>query len=82
MVNQTLESCWEIEENKESIIKTDKVVFLKEFFKVDLDELENKILDICNNAKFIKDVEATEYNETLKILNKIKEDKKSRPGSL
>ena len=62
--------------------RLNKVNYRKEFFKVDLDELENKILDICNNAKFIKDVEATEYNETLKILNKIKEDKKSRPGSL
>lgn len=41
----------------------------KEFFKIPIDYLENKIIDFNLNCNFIKKTEAIQYNESLKLKN-------------
>lgn len=45
--------------------------YRKEFFKVTLDEIEDKIKDLGLEAQFTKLPEAMEYRETLNIIEKI-----------
>jgi hypothetical protein len=44
--------------------------YRKEFFKVTLDEIENKVKEIGMDAEFSRLPEAMEYRETLAILEK------------
>ncbi len=45
--------------------------YRKEFFKVSLEEVEQKIKDVGFDAEFIKTAEAMEYRETLAIIEKL-----------
>lgn len=62
-------------ENKLHKAFTDKKVnmlnYRKEFFKVTLDEIEQKVKEIGLDAEFSKLPEAMEYRETLAILDKL-----------
>ena len=40
----------------------------KEYFKVDLDEIEKEVKKIDGNVEFVKVSEAIEYHQTLEIL--------------
>lgn len=48
----------------------------KEFFNIDIENLEQEIFKISKDAKFIRDIEAIEYNETKKIIQQLEENKK------
>lgn len=51
--------------------KVNMLNYRKEFFKVTLDEIEDKIKDLGFEAQFTKLPEAMEYRETLNIIEKI-----------
>jgi predicted nucleic acid-binding Zn-ribbon protein len=51
--------------------KVNMLNYRKEFFKVTLDEIENKVKEIGMDAEFSRLPEAMEYRETLAILEKI-----------
>jgi len=51
--------------------KVNMLNYRKEFFKVTLDEIENKVKEIGMDAEFSRLPEAMEYRETLAILEKL-----------
>jgi predicted nucleic acid-binding Zn-ribbon protein len=51
--------------------KVNMLNYRKEFFKVTLDEIENKVKEIGKDAEFSRLPEAMEYRETLAILEKL-----------
>ncbi len=51
--------------------KVNMLNYRKEFFKVTLEEIEEKIKELGFEAQFTKLPEAMEYRETLNILEKI-----------
>src|ERR1700757_2266237 len=51
--------------------KVNMVNYRKEFFKVTLDEIEQKTKEIGHNAEFLRLPEANEYKETLALLEKL-----------
>jgi hypothetical protein len=58
--------------------KVNMLNYRKEFFKVTLDEIENKVKEIGIDADFSRLPEAMEYRETLAILEKINSQEKSK----
>lgn len=60
--------------------KVNMLNYRKEFFKVTLDEIENKVKEIGMDAEFSRLPEAMEYRETLAILEKL--NSQVRPKSV
>ena len=58
--------------------KVNMLNYRKEFFKVTLDEIENKVKEIGMNAEFSRLPEAMEYRETLAILEKLNSQVRSK----
>jgi hypothetical protein len=58
--------------------KVNMLNYRKEFFKVSLDEIENKVKEIGLAAEFSRLPEAMEYRETLAILEKMRNQSESK----
>ena len=58
--------------------KVNMLNYRKEFFKVTLDEIENKVKEIGMDAEFSRLPEAMEYRETLAILEKLNSQVRSK----
>jgi hypothetical protein len=58
--------------------KVNMLNYRKEFFKVTLDEIEQKVKDVGLEAEFIRIPEAMEYRETIAILSKLNSEEQPK----